>query len=147
MTPHCHLPCFLPVLIFQQWHHAFLYPGVISCKSSVHIWDSPSAVCWDLTLCCNLTPLPSFHISNPQRNNQRAPTQAADYKRSVAKLVQCRWQRGREDRVWRRFERFSDGSARCKITPSRRKVLSGSYLLSCDEYHEMYLHVWKMFAC
>lgn len=56
----------LPRLCVSFFQHT-LYPGVTRFKSPVHIWDSPSAVCRDLTPCGNLTPMPSFHISHPQR--------------------------------------------------------------------------------
>lgn len=56
MPPPTQQTVFCPCLSVNT--HAPLYRGVISCKSSVRIWDGPSAVCRDLTLGCNLTPLP-----------------------------------------------------------------------------------------
>lgn len=142
-TPHHQLLCFS-----FNTHHAFLNPGIMSYKSSVHIWDSTSEVCRYLTPCCNSTPLPSFHISNPQVNCQRALTQGADYKQNMARLVQYRRKGGRKDRVWRRLKRFSDGSARCKIIPSVCKLLCRSYLFSIWWISQNVLAcVWEMFGC
>lgn len=86
-------------------------------KSSVHIWDSPSAVCRDLTPSSNLTPWPSLHISNPQWNCRRAPTQTRRLQAEHGKTCATRHRRrARSDRVWRRPKTFSDGCAKCKIT-------------------------------
>lgn len=71
--------------------------------------------------CRNQTPLPPSHICNPDLSQQRTLT--ADYKQSVARLVQHRRNGGRKERRWRHSERSSDSSAKCKITPSCSKVL------------------------
>lgn len=86
-------------------------------KSSVHIWDSPSAVCRDLTPSSNLTPWPSLHICNPQWNCRRAPTQTCRLQVERGETCATRHRRrARSDRVWRRPKTFSDGCAKCKIT-------------------------------
>lgn len=147
-TPHYLLPYFLAVCLSVSTHHASLYSGVMSCKSSVHIWDITTDVCWYLSPCCNLTPLPSFHISNPRVNFQRALTQLARYKHNVARLVQYRRKDGRKDRVWRRLKRFPDGSATCKIISSVCKVLFRSCQFSIWWISQNVLACFReMFGC
>lgn len=97
--------------------------------SSPHLGRSLSSV--PRLDCCDQAPLPSSHICNPDLSKQRALT--ADYKQSVARLVQHRRKEGRKERHWRHFKRFSDSSAKCKITPSCSKVLV--------LYHVSSLHV------
>lgn len=61
---------FLSVFVCQHLQHALLYWGA----SAVNLQSTSGTVplCWGLTLCRNLTLLPSIHICNPRLKQQIA---------------------------------------------------------------------------